>query len=151
METEPASSGPRGANEMLADLEADRAALATHVRTPAWYLAGVSALAAAFTAGPLLGDDRTNLLATLGGALLVLAALLQQRRRVRPAKPGGVAWGWTLLLVVTLLLLLSVSFGLVAGGLAGWVALPALAAAVVTYGVLRRLDAQVRRQVARVR
>lgn len=151
MENDSDLADPRHASAALEALEADRASIAARVASPGWYLTGISALVAVFVAGPALGGDRSGLFAMLALGPIVLAVVRDRRRRVRPPKVGGVAWGWVLLLLAVVLLLLSVSFGLAAGGLAPWVALPALAAAGATFMVGRRLDAQLRRQVTRVR
>ncbi|WP_150118183.1 hypothetical protein [Cellulomonas sp. B6] len=151
METEPDLADAHRAAAALAELASDRAGIVERVALPGWYVAGASTLTAVFVAGPALGDDRSGLLAMLALVPIVLAAVRDRRRRVRPPKAGGIAWGWVLVLLAVVLLLLSVSFGLVAGGLAPWVVLPALAAGGATFAIARRIDAQVRRQVARVR
>ncbi|GIG40549.1 hypothetical protein [Cellulomonas phragmiteti] len=151
METHSAAPDPQRAGELLADLAGDRSTLARHATTPSWYVPTVAALTAAYVAVPLLGEDRTPTVSMIGGALLVLAVLVQQRRRVRLPGAGVAGAGLVVTLLAVVLLLLSVSFGLVAGGLHVWVALPVLAAGAVAYALLRRLDAAGRRAVDRVR
>ncbi|MFS0704952.1 hypothetical protein AB6N23_10560 [Cellulomonas sp. 179-A 9B4 NHS] len=151
METHSATPDPQRASDLLADLDGDRATLAQRAATPAWYLAAVTVLIAAYVAVPLLGEDRTPAVTMIGGALVALAVLLQQRRLVRPRGTGVAGTGLLVALLAAVLLLLSVSFGLVAGGLHAWVALPVLAAGAVAYAVLRRSDSLARRALDRVR
>ncbi|MBO0898804.1 hypothetical protein J1G43_02345 [Cellulomonas sp. zg-ZUI22] len=151
METHSPVPDARGAEELLAHLDADRTALAPHVTTPTWYLTGMAGLAAVFVAAPLLGDRRSGLLTPLLAGALVLVTALRQRRLVRPAG-GGVAAGGTLaVLIGALLVLLSTSFGLVAADLHPWVALPVLAAGALTFLLGRRLDRIAQERLARVR
>ncbi|WP_166435953.1 hypothetical protein [Cellulomonas shaoxiangyii] len=145
------STDPRRASELLADLEGDRAALAQQAAGPAWYVPAVSALAAAYVAVPLLGDDPTPVVSMIFGGVLALSVLAHQQRLVRPRGGGVAGAGLVVALLAVVLLLLSVSFGLVAGGLHAWVVLPALAAGAATYALVRRLEAVVRRDVHRVR
>lgn len=151
METHSGAPDPRRASDLLAELDADRGALARHAATPAWYLVGMTVLAGVYVATPLLGDHRSPLTSLLLGGLLVLGVLHQQRRVVRPRGLGAAGAGLLVGLLAVVLLLLSVSFGLVAGGLRGWVVLPAVVAAAATALALRRLDALARRDLARVR
>ncbi|MCC2336168.1 hypothetical protein [Cellulomonas wangsupingiae] len=150
MENHSTTTDPARAGQLLAGLDADRAALVDRVTTPTWYVVALAALTAAFVAGPLLGDRQTALFGMIAPAALVLALELRQRRLVRPAGPGAAGWGVVAVLLGGVLLLLSVSFGLVASGLDAWVVLPALAAGALTYLAVGRVDAHVRRRTARV-
>lgn len=150
MESHSSDPDARRASALLADLEADRAVLAQHAATPAWYLLAVAVLSGLLVAIPLLGDGRTPAFTVLTLASVGVALLYQRRRLVRPRRAGIAAWGVLAVLLVVLLLLLSVSFGLVAGGLGAWVALSAVIAAVTTTALARWFDVLVRRHASRV-
>ncbi|MFC8192508.1 hypothetical protein ACFUMH_12710 [Cellulomonas sp. NPDC057328] len=150
MESHPTTPDPRDASALLGDLERDRTALAPHAATPDWALVAASALAAAYVALPLAGDGRSPVLLMIGAGALALVVQLRQRRLVRRRRRGVAASMPLLGLLAVVLLLLSVSFGLVAADLHLLVAVPALAAGLCTYALLRRSDARERRDLDRV-
>jgi drug/metabolite transporter (DMT)-like permease len=151
MESHPPAPDARRASALLADLEADRAALAQRAATPTWYLAALSVLSGLYVATPLLDAGRTTAFTVLTLAYVVIAGLYQQRRLVRPRRVGAAAGGVLAALLVVLLVLLSVSFGLVASGLGAWVALSAVVAAATAFALARRFDVLARRRASRVR
>ncbi len=151
METEPASPDPRSAHELLADLEADRTAVGSRIGTPAWQLLVGAALVAVFVASPLLGRDVARAVQIGFVAFGIFTSSYQRRRLVRPRGAGAAGVLAVVLVLAFVLLMLSVSYGLVAGGLGAWVVLPALAAAGAALLGVRYYDALVLRRVTGVR
>lgn len=147
METEPPVSATGHAPaDLLAELDADRRDLAGRLEGHPWLAVGFGLVAAAYVAAPAVpaGGPRT---AVLVGALVASVLLLARYRRetgVRLAGLGGRAVGVLAATVALTLGLLSVSFGLAAADLRGWIAL----CAGVAFAVVRRLVVAFVRAVA---
>ncbi len=151
MENHSTPSDPRSAHELLADLEADRSAVGTRVGTPTWQMLVGGALVAVFVASPLLGKDVATAVQIGFVAFAIVTSSYQRRRLVRPRGAGPAGVLVMLLVLAFVLLMLSVSYGLVAGDLGPWVVLPALAAGGATLLGVRYHDALVLRRVTGVR
>ncbi|BBG00016.1 MULTISPECIES: hypothetical protein [Pseudonocardia] len=121
------------ARDALRDLETDRSALAGRIAAPAWLHAAFGLVAAAYVLMPAFGE--TARVQSVWGLAVVVLVLLWVHRRftgIRPRAVGGRAWAVCGLTVVAVLLLLSVSLGLVASLSPWW----AVAPAVVCFGVV---------------
>lgn len=124
-----------GINDLAHDPRVD---LTTDHRDRSWLQVGLALLVGAFVASPALPETagQVGLVFTLVAAA-ALAVLLQRgapavsRTRSSSLLASGVAGG---------LLLLSTSFGLVAADAHPWVAVPALAAAALTFALARLAD-----------
>lgn len=146
MESETPSPPTAGAHQVLDALDSDRETLARLVRAPRWLAPGIGLVAAAVVAVPALppGVSHTPVLV---GALLAALALLSGYRRsigIKLARAGAWAWMTYALAVGISLLLLSVSYGLAAADLHGWIAACAAAGFVLVAWLVRLFVAAAR-------
>lgn len=123
MASETPQFGPADVKQRLEHLRSDRVAMATRLSRARWLPPGIGAVAGAYVAGPLIPNE------TWRNALLVLTlvatiAMLSAYHRTTGIKPSKVGLRAAMIVAAALgvsLLLLSVSFGLVAGELPWWV------------------------------
>lgn len=141
------------ADEALQQLDSDRARLADRLAAPAWLYLAFAVLAAGYVATPAIPSDGGR--STAVGALMAASILLGTgyRRlsgvRVRRTGPRGAGLLWVGLL--TVLLLLSTAFGLVASLPSVWVLAPATVCLVVVLLVGLRFDRHYRENLRRGR
>lgn len=125
----PSSSGQSdSAAALLADVDSDRSALISRMNTPRWVAPTFGAIAAVCVASPAAGDNRSG-----NSALLIIVGIMvvYLYHRATGVKLGSIGWEAWLIYAATLiscLLLLSVSLGLVSLELHWWVAAPTVAA-----------------------
>lgn len=119
--------------QRLADLRADRQNLATKMGGPGWLAPGLGLVAAIVVAGPAAGDGqwRNIMLAGAMAAGIVLTSSFHSRTGIKPSRVGMRAAGIYAGALGLTLVLLSVSFGLAAGGMNWWIAVTALVALVL--------------------
>ncbi len=140
----PPRSSHDSALRALDDLRADRARLAGRLRPPRWLAAGFGLVAAAFIATPAVpeGAWRNTALFTVLVAWVALSFAAHHTTGIKLSRVGPRASLVTAAGLVATLLLLSVSYGLAAGALHGWIAGCALVGfLLVTYLVGRFLAA----------
>lgn len=125
---------PTAAWDVLRDLDADRSALAGRMAASAWVHTGFGLIAAGYVLMPVLGDELRS--RTLPFLVLVVLGLLWYHRSVtgiRPTSVGARAWTVVAGAAVAILVLFSVSLGLVASLSPWWAVVPAVAA----FGLVR--------------
>ncbi|MCZ4516995.1 hypothetical protein O4220_00610 [Rhodococcus ruber] len=146
MESHPS---PDDAHDLLGAIHADRVSLADRLTAPFWLYPAFAASTALYVGTPALPDGKVSAaLAALPVALAATLALLYPRiSGVRPAAVGVTGWGVLVGLLVSVLGLLSVSFGVVASLSAWWVLLPQVVCfAIVLFGG-RLFDSEYRRHL----
>lgn len=119
---------PRSAAALLADVDSDRSALIQRMNTPRWVAPAVGAIAAVCVASPAAGENQSG-----NSALLIIVGILvvYLYHRATGVKLGSIGWTAWLIYAATLvtsLILLSVSLGLVSFDLYWWVIAPTAAA-----------------------
>jgi hypothetical protein len=138
-------------DDILRELDSDRAALATRVRTPWWLSVGFGIVAALFVVRPAADESAS------GGILPALAlgvVLLWAYRRatgVRLGRLGAMPWLLTGAALVVVLALYTAALGLASFDLHGWVALPTAAAFAVGVGAAYAFTASARERMRSVR
>ena len=138
-------------DDILRELDSDRAALATRVRTPWWLSAGFGLVAALVVVRPAAGESGS------GGILPALAlglVLLWAYRRatgVKLGRLGAMPWVVSAVALVLVLGLFSTALGLASFDLHGWVALPTAVAFAVGVGATCAFTAAARERMRRVR
>ncbi|MFC4460505.1 hypothetical protein ACFO4M_19120 [Pseudonocardia nematodicida] len=124
--------GP-AARDVLRDLDADRSALSGRMAAPAWTHVAFALLAAGFVLSPAFsGGLRAALVPVLVLLTVVLLGYQQSTTGVRARGVGARAWLAFAGALVGVLVLLSVSYGLVASLSPWWV----LAPAAVAFGIV---------------
>ncbi|OZC94913.1 hypothetical protein CH275_28625 [Rhodococcus sp. 06-235-1A] len=140
---------PADAHELLGALHADRVALADRLVAPSWLYPAFAASTALYVGTPALPDGKVSAaLAALPVVVAITLTLLYPRiSGVRPAAVGSTGWGVLVGLLVSVLGLLSVSYGVVASLSAWWVLLPqAMCFVIVLFGG-RLFDGEYRRHL----
>ncbi|OZF43170.1 hypothetical protein [Rhodococcus sp. 14-1411-2a] len=131
------NQSPDDVRDLLGALHADRVCLADRLAAPSWFYPVFAAVTALHIGTPVLPDSKVGAaFAALPVAAAATLALLYPRiSGVRPAAVGMVGWGVLIGLLVSVLGLLSVSYGVVASRSAWWVLLPqAVCFVVVLFG-----------------
>lgn len=120
------NQSPDDARDLLGALHADRVSLADRLAAPSWFYPVFAAVTALHVGTPALPDGNVSAaFAALPVAAAATLALLYPRiSGVRPAAVGMTGWGVLVGLLVSVLGLLSVSYGVVASLSAWWVLLP---------------------------
>ncbi|MDV6305014.1 MULTISPECIES: hypothetical protein [Rhodococcus] len=131
------NQSPDDVRDLLDALHADRVSLADRLAAPSWFYPVFAAVTALHVGTPVLSDSNVGAaFAALPVAAAATLALLYPRiSGVRPAAVGMVGWGVLIGLLVSVLGLLSVSYGVVASLSAWWVLVPqAVCFVVVLFG-----------------
>ncbi|KZF09233.1 MULTISPECIES: hypothetical protein [unclassified Rhodococcus (in: high G+C Gram-positive bacteria)] len=131
------NQSPDDVRDLLGALHADRVCLADRLAAPSWFYPVFAAVTALHIGTPVLPDSNVGAaFAALPVAAAATLALLYPRiSGVRPAAVRMVGWGVLIGLLVSVLGLLSVSYGVVASLSAWWVLLPqAVCFVVVLFG-----------------
>ncbi|KAA0926370.1 MULTISPECIES: hypothetical protein [unclassified Rhodococcus (in: high G+C Gram-positive bacteria)] len=131
------NQSPDDVRDLLDALHADRVSLADRLAAPSWFYPVFAAVTALHVGTPVLPDSNVGAaFAALPVAAAATLALLYPRiSGVRPAAVGMVGWGVLIGLLVSVLGLLSVSYGVVASLSAWWVLVPqAVCFVVVLFG-----------------
>ena len=128
---------PDAVRDLLGALHADRVSLADRLAAPSWFYPVFAALAALYVGTPALPDG--NVSAAFGAlpvaAAVTLALLYPRISGVRPAAVGMMGWAVLIGLLVSVIGLLSVSYGVVASLTAWCVLLPqAVCFVIVLFG-----------------
>jgi|ERR1035437_2681894 hypothetical protein len=124
------SGNPRLASQVFDELQSDRERLAEHFRAPKWLAPGFGLIAAAYVSTPAFpgrqADDFVLIVALV--ACILLVSNYRRATGVKISRFGAREWVVFAASVLSSLGLLSVSLGLAAAGLQGWIAAPAFAA-----------------------
>lgn len=124
------SGTPRAASQVFDELQSDRERLAEHLRAPTWLAPGFGIVAAAYVSTPAFSGERTGKV-VIGVALVASILMLGNLHRatgIKISRFGAREWALFAASVLSSWGLLSVSLGLAASGLHGWIAAPAFAA-----------------------
>lgn len=124
----------------LATLRADRRALAARLGNPRWLHRGFGTLAAAFVASPAIPDGvwRTIVLLAVLTASLSLLSAYRRTTGARLSRLGPSAATYFAAVCAVSLVMVSVSFGLTAGGLSWWITASAAITALIVERLVRR-------------
>lgn len=130
------------AQQLLRDLDSDRAALAERLAAPGWLYPLFAMIVAGYVATPALrsSEPRNAVVGILIVGTIVVLVTYQRLSGVRVGRIG--VWGGVVLagLLVVTLLLLSTSYGLVASLSPWWVLAPAAVCFVVVLAGGRWFD-----------
>lgn len=123
--------------DLLAELDADRSALAERVRTPWWLAGGFGLIAACFVVRPAFGGALNAVVLTCAFLAFALLSCYRAVTGVKLARLGAAPWLLALAGLVVVLALFSVALGLASFDLHGWIAVPTvlafLSGAALTY------------------
>lgn len=139
MATENGGPRPQGDVLQLERLRSDRRTLAARLERPRWFAPGLGLVVAAVVAVPVVPDGpwRDAVLVAALAAGIALTSLYHRSTGIRTSRVGAraaVIYAWV---VGVMLLLLSVSFGLAAEHLRGWIAATTVTAFVVVTWLVR--------------
>ncbi|TWP32947.1 hypothetical protein [Leekyejoonella antrihumi] len=151
MPSGPSPSPAAQAQQVLRELDSDRACLASRLAAPWWLYPVCALLVAGFIATPAIRADepRNALVGVLIASTLVLLLGYQRLSGVRVGR-AGLRGGLLIAgLLVATLVLLSVSFGLAASMSAWWVLAPAAASFLMVQVGGRRFDCLYRENLSR--
>lgn len=120
-------------DKLLEDLRSDRQAMATRLSAPRWLAPGFGAVAAAYVATTAVPSDpwRDAILVAAFAATLVMLSAYRSTTGIKLSRIGARAIVILLGALGVTLFILSVSYGLVAGGLTWWVSASTLITFVV--------------------
>ncbi|MBY4131314.1 hypothetical protein HQO83_23240 [Rhodococcus fascians] len=137
------------ARDLLGAIHADRVSLADRITAPSWFYPVFAALTALQVGTPALPDGIVGAaLATFPTVAAATLALLYPRIcGVRPEAVGITGWAVLVGLLISVLALLSTSYGLVASLSAWWVLLPQAVCFVVVLLGGRLFDSEYRRHL----
>ena len=116
--------------QVLDELRSDRERLAEHLRAPKWLAPGFGLIAAAYVSTPAFPGEQIGdvVLVVALGASILLISNYRRATGIKISRFGAREWVMFAASVLSSWVLLSVSLGLAATGLHGWVAAPAFAA-----------------------
>lgn len=130
------SGNPRVVSQVFDELQSDRQRLAEHVRAPKWLAPGFGLIAFTYVSTPAFPGERPGnfVLVVALVASILLTGSLQRATGIKISAFGAREYAVYAASVLGVLGLFSVSLGLAAAGLQGWVAATAFAAfALVTW------------------
>lgn len=124
------SGNPRLVSQVFEELLSDRERLAEHFRAPKWLAPGFGLIAAAYVSAPAFpgrqADDFVLIVALV--ACILLVSNYRRATGIKISRFGAREWAVFAASVLGSWGLLSVSLGLAASDLQGWIAAPAFAA-----------------------
>lgn len=124
------SGNPRLVSQVFDELQSDRDRLAEHFRAPKWLAPGFGLVAATYVSVPAFpgrqADDFVFIVALV--ACILLVSNYRRATGIKLSRFGACEWAVFAASVLGLWGLMSVSLGLAAFGLQGWIAAPAFAA-----------------------
>ena len=149
----PSRASGAHAQQVLADLDNDRATLAQTLAAPRWLYPLVALIVAGFLATPAIRtvDPRNIVTGILIAAAIALVLTYRRHTGVRVGQIGARGAGLLVGLLVVTLLLLSTSFGLSASLNPWWVVAPALVGFAVVLAGGRWFDRLYRENLRRGR
>lgn len=128
----------------LEQLRADRENLDRRTQAPAWLAPALALVGTGYVASPALTSEGSSAPAYAMGLIAVVVLLEVARRQTGRKDHGPTLRQWPLLglLLLVVLLMFSISLGLVSLGHAAWVVLPALVAGISLFLGIRSLARQ---------
>lgn len=146
-------SDKENASELLGQLETDRETLAAQATTPWWIPVGFGLVGAAYVSIPSFPENGTRSFVLIAAVVASVALIGAYRRAtgIRASAVGPKTWFVAALTVVTLLALISISYGLASLDLHWWMIAPAAVAAAAVGALSLLFTTSARERMARVR
>lgn len=146
-------SNRESASELLGQLEADRETLAARATTPWWVPVGFGLVGAAYVAIPSFPENGTRNFVLIAAVVASVAMIVAYRRAtgIRASGVGARTWFLAVLTVVSLFVLISVSYGLASLDLNWWIAVPAAIAAFTVGAMSVLFTTSARERMSRAR